>query len=400
MNAIVSQENTAIADAVTAPFKIDAFKGSRDGRVSSQWFSRPDDERFLSLNDLFEKVKGRADRSHSKVIDVSDIRINAKMDDPDKLTMHLDSDVEVAPNHWSFGQLAGLVGAPAGYLRKLPASLAAINLQYGVSSVREENVKAYWDGEEFGLMAATGPDYGRVYDYELVRAVQKIAGNGIGDTRWKIPGMIDWATSMYNPFVDPTKDTTTLYASDRDVFMFLVDDTHPIEIGKLADGSPDLVFRGFYAWNSEVGSKTLGISTFLLRGVCQNRNLWGVQDKNEIKIRHSKHVSHRLAHELEPALLEYSNASDRGIILGITKAKEAIVANSDEDRLEFLGKRGFNKTAAQNVIDTVIREEGKAPESVWDFVNGITAAARSIKHQDARLDAERVAGKLLADVSK
>ena len=399
MNAIVSHESNAVA-AVTAPFKIDAFKGSRDGRVSSQWFSRPDDQRFLSLDDLYEKVQARAERSDTRIVDVNQIRINASRDDADKLTMNLDGDVEVTPSHWSFGQLAGLVGAPAGYLRKLPASLAAINLQYGVSSVREENVKAYWDNEDFSLMAATGPEYGRVFDYELVRAVKKIAGNGTGDTRWKIPGVIDWATSMYNPFVDPTKDTTTLYASDRDVFMFLVDDTHPIEIGKLADGSPDLVFRGFYAWNSEVGSKTLGISTFLLRGVCQNRNLWGVQDKNEIRLRHSKHVSHRLAYELEPALLDYSNASDRGVVLGIQKAKEAVVARTDEDRMEFLGKRGFAKAAAQNVIDTVLKEEGHKPESVWDFVNGITAAARSIKHQDARLDAERVAGKLMADATK
>jgi hypothetical protein len=43
-----------------------------------------------------------------------------------------------------------------------------------------------------------------------------------------------------------TKDTTTLYATDRDVFPFLVDDTNPIEARRLADGSPDLYFRGFY----------------------------------------------------------------------------------------------------------------------------------------------------------
>ena len=53
-----------------------------------------------------------------------------------------------------------------------------------------------------------------------------------------------------------------------DVFLFLVDDAHPIEAGRLADGSPDLYFRGFYCWNSEVGSKTLGIASFYLRAVC------------------------------------------------------------------------------------------------------------------------------------
>ena len=84
----------------------------------------------------------------------------------------------------------------------------------------------------------TGPNYGRIYDHELVAAVQRIAGDGVGDTRWKVPGVLDWSTGVYNPCVDVTKDTTTLYASDRDVFLFLVDDLNPIEAGTLPDGSP------------------------------------------------------------------------------------------------------------------------------------------------------------------
>src|SRR3546814_13777575 len=84
-------------------------------------------------------------------------------------------------------------------------------------------------------------------------------------TRWKVPGVLDWSNMHYNPYVDVSRDTTTLYASDRDVFLFLVDDTHPIEAGKLPNGEPDLYFRGFYSWNSEVGAKTLGMATFYLR---------------------------------------------------------------------------------------------------------------------------------------
>jgi hypothetical protein len=96
---------------------------------------------------------------------------------------------------------------------------------------------------------------------------------------------------------DVSKDTTTLYASDRDVFVFLVDDLNPIEAGHLPDGSPDVFFRDFYAWNSEVGAKTLGIASFYLRAVCQNRMLWGVEDFEEITIRHSKYAASRFAHE-------------------------------------------------------------------------------------------------------
>ena len=47
---------------------------------------------------------------------------------------------------------------------------------------------------------------------------------GTGDTRWKVPGVLDWSTGVYNPDVEISRDTTTLYASDRDVFLFLVDD--------------------------------------------------------------------------------------------------------------------------------------------------------------------------------
>ena len=88
-----------------------------------------------------------------------------------------------------------------------------------------------------------------------------------------MPGALDWSTGIYKSRVDVTKETTRIYASDHDVFLFLVDDLKPIEAGLLPDGSPDLYFRGFYCWNSVVGATTLGIASFYLRAVCENRNL-------------------------------------------------------------------------------------------------------------------------------
>jgi len=34
------------------------------------------------------------------------------------------------PTHWNFGQFSILVGAPAAYLRQMPAPLAGISMQY------------------------------------------------------------------------------------------------------------------------------------------------------------------------------------------------------------------------------------------------------------------------------
>ena len=44
-----------------------------------------------------------------------------------------------------------------------------------------------------------------------------------------------------------------------------------------AKGEPDLMFLGFFAQNSEVGSATMRVASFYLRAVCQNRCLWGVE---------------------------------------------------------------------------------------------------------------------------
>jgi hypothetical protein len=47
----------------------------------------------------------------------------------------------------------------------------------------------------------------------------------------------------------------------------------------------------------------------------------------------------------------------------------------------------------------VLREEGRPPESVFDFVQGITAHARGKAHQDTRLELEGKARKLLESAS-
>jgi hypothetical protein len=383
--------------SVSGAFRVDVSRGTRVGRVSSEWFSRPDDERYLSLTDLHDAVRRRAECAEVRNLESRAVKVEASRDNSERLALLVPGrDEPVASTHWSFGQLCGLVGAPSSYMRQLPAALAGINLQHGLLSHRAELLKTLeTDDGRVELRAVTGPDYGRIWDHELVAAVIDIAGNGTGDTMWKVPGVLDWATMTHNPFVDITKDTTTLYASDRDVFLFLVDDTNPIEAGRLADGSPDLYFRGFYCWNSEVGSKTLGIASFYLRAVCMNRNLWGVENFEEITIRHSKFAAQRFAHEAAPALASFANSSPAPFIAGIKAARERIVARSDEDRESFLRKRGFSKSETAKIIETVLSEEGTKPQSIFDFVQGITALARSKTHQDTRLELEGKARKLL-----
>lgn len=397
MTTIINSDSNHQQQAASSGFRVDISRGERIGRVSSEWFSRPDDKRYLSLTELYDAVKQRADRATARTVESRAVRVEATRDNAERLSLIIPGQEQpIAPTHWSFGQLCSLVSAPATYMRQLPAPLAGINLQHGLLNHRAELMKTLeTEDGRVELRAVTGPDYGRIWDYELVAAVMKIAGNGTGDTMWKVPGVLDWATMTHNPFVDITKDTTTLYASDRDVFLFLVDDTHPIEAGRLPNGDPDLYFRGFYCWNSEVGSKTLGIASFYLRAVCMNRNLWGVEGFEEITIRHSKFAAQRFAHEAAPALTSFANSSPAPFIAGIKAAREKIVARSDEDRESFLRKRGFSKGETGRIIEAVLQEEGRPPESIFDFVQGMTAHARTKAHQDSRLELESRAKALL-----
>lgn len=287
MNAIT--KTPASKAPAGQPFRVANIGGGvSNGVVSRQWFARPADERFLSLDALHEAVASRRDRSTEKRATTKDLRFKG----PENPTSSEElndlwietGDGERAMTHWTFGQIAGLAKAPASYLRTLPSPLVADNLNYGLRWNREkEEVKLYYD--DTSMLAATGPDYGRIFDAEVVAAVQNIAGNGTSDSRWKIPGRLDWSTMMYDPMALVTPQSTTLYASDRDVFIFLVDDLNPIEIGRMPNGDPDYVFRGFY-----------------LRGTCENRILWGVEGFQEVTMRHSKYAPDRFIEEIRPAL--------------------------------------------------------------------------------------------------
>src|SRR3712207_1175798 len=92
-------------------YRVDVGRGGRIGRVSSELFSRPADERYLSLSELIAAVKGRAERSRTRTVASAAVWVEADRGDAERLALVLPgSDQPIAPTHWSFGQLAALVG--------------------------------------------------------------------------------------------------------------------------------------------------------------------------------------------------------------------------------------------------------------------------------------------------
>jgi hypothetical protein len=94
-------------------------------------------------------------------------------------------------------------------------------------------------------------------------------------------------------------------------------------------------------------------------------------------------------------LTSFANSSPAPVVAGIRAARERIVARTDEDRESFLRRSGFSKSETTKIIETVLGEENRKPESIFDFVQGITALARTSSHQDARLELEGKAKRLM-----
>lgn len=385
----------------SAAYKVGNFgKGEVRTDLSRQWIARPADQRFLSLNDLHANVSARAEASVENRVSTRNIEFIAPgnpttIEETHDLSVGLDTGDIAHPTHWSFGQLCTLAKAPAGHYRTLPSQIVADALTYGIRYNREaEQVKLYRHDEQ--LLAATGPDYGRIFDREVVAAVMQVAGNGIGDTRWKVPGTMDWHSGLYDPNSPVTIDSTTLYASDRDVFIFLVDDRNPIEVGKLPDGDPDLMFRGFYISNSEVGSASLRLAAFYLRAICMNRMMWGVEGFEEITMRHSKLAPSRFIEEARPALKSFAEGSTKRLIEGVEKAKGAKIASDEDEALAFLAGRNFSRKKATAILEAVEKaNDGRPARTAWDFADGITRIAQNEANTDNRVALEFEARKIL-----
>lgn len=179
-----------------------------------------------------------------------------------------------------------------------------------------------------------------------------------------------------------------LYSSDRDIFMFFVNENYPVEV------KGERLSRGFFVWNSEVGKSSFGLTTFLYRYVCGNHIVWGAQEVKEIRIRHSQNAPSRAFSEVMPVLNKYIESPIGSEIQTIKKAMEYRPAKGREGTIEWLQRQGFTKLQSERTFEYAVKEEGNGT-CLWNIVQGLSAMARDRKHTDARVDLERQAGRLL-----
>jgi hypothetical protein len=220
-------------------------------QASQQWMSRPADERFTSLLDMQAHKRQLRDNLASEVISSRGLHFQPTGDSPHSLLALGPDGAPAVPTHWSFGQLCSLASpsnSPASYFRdtNMPAPVIADCLNYNLRftrGVEDVGILLTEDDPVSELRAVNGPNYGRVWDADIVDLLVDRFGDGITG-QWRVPG-------EFSQRVTVTKDNTTLVASDRDMFVFLANEENRIELPGRRAGRSGSFARGFFVWNSE-----------------------------------------------------------------------------------------------------------------------------------------------------
>ena len=291
-------------------------------------------------------------------------------------------------NNHSFNQACGLIGARAGEYKKYPAVMAQVMLSWLAEHSPRKDAKLLITKRENDdplVRSVNSPSYGRIWNHELAEAVH----NHIDPEMWTVPEGTAFHTKK-----------GFITTNDRKVFVFLVNEQNPI----ILKGLSKPLYRGVYAWNSEVGDGTCGIAEFMMNAACANRAITGITDFEELKIRHTVGAPDRWMREAVPKLNEYVNSSTEQVTALLEASRTKKVAKDEKSAINWLQERGFTKALSVAALESAREEErgadpSSSPYSVWNIVQGLTAEARGKANNDDRVDIESRAGKLMKAVA-
>ena len=357
--------------------------------ASKEWASRPEDQRFQTLDALYESVSTRQKLSREEVVNIRDISAEVY---EDGLRVIMDGADPATPTHWSFGQLARAADFRVTELRKLTAATAAtvINEQMQKQDAVQIKVMRVLGEEQDTVQAVTSPSYGRIFDAEVVKMVQQVVDRSEG----KFYNPKAYAKGEFGAEPVPSG----LYASDRDVFMFMIDGGSMFDAGPRAQ-----INRGFIVSNSEVGKSSLMIMSFMFNMVCGNHFIFGAQDINMKRIVHSAGAPGRFATDAFDELMLFTKTPVnldpfiKGQEIKLTDVRPGshdFHTERDKWIKAFAEKYKFLAGEVRNAIACAIQEEGDC-SNVFQLAQGFTASARTIPHVDSRIDLERRAGSWL-----
>lgn len=353
-------------------------------KANKQWATRPADERFPTIQALYDATRAYAQEAKTKDVAVADLRVEAAEGDVNLVGKQ---GIPARFTHWAFGQLCRRLSAPADFLRELPPTLASQVLNNRLANLTgkvEDAVSSLLFHANGGLLlrAITSDKYQRVWNHEVAERLLGLEGQG-----WK-PATPD------RVLVDESElGVTALYASDHDMFAFV---KHSDAVVKEA-GSTEPLYRGLIVENSEVGASALKVTRFLYRYMCENHIIWGASEVGEVALRHVGSVKEKFNLWYAEAK-RYAEESVSDEEAKIAAAKSKLIGASKEEVLDALfGKRslGLSRKTLDGGYEAIVPEQDGDPNTVWGFVQGLTRYSQLEPYADARTAIDKAAGKVL-----
>ena len=184
-----------------------------------EWARRPPDERFASVEALWDTARARRIRTEERDIATVDLRTEAVA--TDALALHEASGRSAALTHWSFEQLATIAGAPPKYLRTLPAADRLVGDQPRAAAATARPAAAVRrPTAPWTVHAITSSRYARVHHDELATRVLDLM---VQHPAWHLP--LGYKDGVFGAERVPSG----AYLGDRDMFLFLVDGNRDLD---------------------------------------------------------------------------------------------------------------------------------------------------------------------------
>lgn len=377
--------------------------------ASSQWANRPADQRFESPEALHAAaLQYRNSAAEKSGVNPSTLRVEA-VDNEIKLVGR--GNMPSKLTNWSFGQLCNKVEAPASYLRNLTPTLAAQNLNFGLSRMDPESetvkILGHGAGDEFTVDALTSDRYTRIWNSDITSRLLDMSKSGWrtpparpafpnqpGTRQATIEDVLANRSMGLSIQVGDMIAPAGLYMSDRDMFAFFVNE----DIRIAEEGNPAGLSRGFFVGNSMVGAQSFFVTRFLYRTVCGNHIVWGASQVSEIRFRHIGNADGRAFMHLGVELRKYAEQSASADEARIYAAQHHQIAATKDEVLDFLfGKKVAGKKVLEAAYDLteIHTDTDGSPRTSWGMAQGLTRLSQESSFADERIALDRAAGKIL-----
>ena len=333
-------------------------------RASRELFARRDDERFPSLEALSEHCQARKDNSSDHWSPPQCLVADPQ---PERLGLIVGDDGAFEMNDWSFSQVCRLAGVGKDTINRLSPDTAARALRETLP-VADKPLQVLTSGPM--VRSVHGVAYTRLWDTDLLSIVR------------------EFATDFQPPPIG-LNGATGLYAGEQDMFVFLIDPTGWTDI----DG--EAFAPGFFLWNSEVGRRSVGLSTFWFQAVCQNHIVWDATDVQEFTRKHTARVHQSLTNirQMIEALVTKRGERRDGFVKTVRKAMALTLGEKAEEVEKVLLHSGITQTLAKKAI-TIAQAKGRF--SLFSIVDALTQLTQTLPNGGDRHEADQKAGSLLA----